>query len=42
MTNKAKLVNLCPVFISKDVKRTVQFYVNNLGFKYARTLRQDR
>ncbi len=34
-TNKAKLVNLCPVFISKDVKRTVQFYVNKLGFKYA-------
>ncbi len=35
MTDKAKFVNLCPVFISKDVKNTVKFYVEKLGFKYA-------
>jgi catechol 2,3-dioxygenase-like lactoylglutathione lyase family enzyme len=32
---KVKLVNICPVFISPDVKRTVEFYTEKLGFKYA-------
>ena len=27
-----KLVNACPVFISDDVRRTVEFYVEKLGF----------
>lgn len=35
MKDKAKLVNLCPVFVSEDVKKTVKFYVEQLGFKYA-------
>ncbi|MTI60253.1 MAG: glyoxalase [Firmicutes bacterium] len=35
MTDQAKLVNLCPVFISQDVKKTVKFYVEQLGFTYA-------
>ena len=33
--NKVKLTNVCPVFISEDVKRTVDFYVEKLGFKFA-------
>lgn len=33
--NKAKLTNVCPVFISEDVKKTVDFYVEKLGFKFA-------
>ncbi|MBL4937025.1 VOC family protein [Clostridium sp. YIM B02515] len=32
---KVKLTNVCPVFISKDVKKTVEFYVEKLGFKFA-------
>lgn len=32
---KVKLVNLCPVFLSNDVKKTVEYYVEKLGFKYA-------
>ena len=35
MTNHVKLTNICPVFISEDVKRTTEYYVNALGFKYA-------
>lgn len=35
MEDKVKLVNLCPVFVSEDVKKTVKFYVEQLGFKYA-------
>ena len=31
----AKFINLCPVFLSKDVRKTVQFYVEKLGFKSA-------
>lgn len=34
--NEVKLVNVCPVFISQDVKRTVKFYVEELGFKSAK------
>lgn len=33
--NKVKLTNVCPVFISEDVKKTVAFYVEKLGFKFA-------
>lgn len=32
---KVKLTNVCPVFISEDVKKTVDFYVDKLGFKFA-------
>jgi len=32
---KVKLTNVCPVFISEDVKKTVEFYVEKLGFKFA-------
>lgn len=32
---QTKLVNICPVFISQDVKKTVKFYTEKLGFKYA-------
>jgi len=35
MTKKAKLTNICPVFLSDDVKRTTEYYVHELGFKYA-------
>lgn len=27
--------NICPIFLSNDVKRTVRYYVETLGFKYA-------
>lgn len=33
--NKVRLTNVCPVFISKDVKKTVDFYVEKRGFKFA-------
>jgi catechol 2,3-dioxygenase-like lactoylglutathione lyase family enzyme len=36
MNAKAKLVNLCPVFVSEDIKKTVKFYVEEMGFKYAK------
>jgi len=32
---KVKLTNVCPVFISEDVQRTVAFYTEKLGFKYS-------
>ncbi len=36
MTQSAtKFINLCPVFLSTDVRRTVVFYVEKLGFKSA-------
>ncbi len=35
MTNPVKLTNICPVFVSENVKRTTEYYVNVLGFKYA-------
>lgn len=34
--SEVKLTNLCPVFVSKDVRKTVEFYVEKLGFKYAK------
>jgi catechol 2,3-dioxygenase-like lactoylglutathione lyase family enzyme len=35
MTTGVKLTNICPVFVSDDVKRTTDYYVDALGFKYA-------
>ena len=35
-TEESKFVNLCPVFVSPDIRRTVQFYVEKLGFQPAR------
>ena len=34
--NGSRLVNLCPVFLTSDIKRTVQFYTEKLGFRSAR------
>jgi catechol 2,3-dioxygenase-like lactoylglutathione lyase family enzyme len=31
-----RFTNVCPVFPSSDVKRTVDFYVTKLGFKFAK------
>ncbi|NLO39892.1 MAG: glyoxalase [Ruminiclostridium sp.] len=31
-----KLVNVCPVLLSEDIVRTVDFYVEKLGFQYAK------
>jgi catechol 2,3-dioxygenase-like lactoylglutathione lyase family enzyme len=36
MNNRAKLANICPVFLTDDVVRTTDYYVNKLGFKYAK------
>jgi len=33
---ESRFVNLCPVFISTDVQKTVEFYTQKLGFKAAR------
>jgi len=35
-TEGSKFVNLCPVFLSLNIKRTVQFYTEKLGFKSAK------
>jgi catechol 2,3-dioxygenase-like lactoylglutathione lyase family enzyme len=32
----ARLVSLCPVFISPDIEKTVAFYTEKLGFKSAK------
>lgn len=32
---KVKLTNVCPVFTTEDVRKTVNFYVEKLGFKFA-------
>ena len=41
-----KLTNICPVLISEDIVKTVNFYVEKLGFKYAKhylkILRKDK
>lgn len=34
--NNIKLTNVCPVLVSEDIVKTVQFYVEKLGFKYAK------
>lgn len=31
-----KLTNVCPVLISEDIVKTVSYYVEKLGFKYAK------
>jgi len=31
-----KLKSICPVFLTDDVVKTTDFYVNKLGFKYAK------
>lgn len=31
-----KLTNVCPILISEDIAKTVNFYVEKLGFKYAK------
>lgn len=31
-----KLTNVCPVLVSEDIVKTVNFYVEKLGFKYAK------
>jgi len=36
MTGTARLVNICPVFLTDNVEKTTDFYVNKLGFKYAK------
>lgn len=36
MGKKDQLVNLCPVFVSNDVKRTVKYYTEKLGFASAK------
>jgi catechol 2,3-dioxygenase-like lactoylglutathione lyase family enzyme len=35
-TEGSRLVNLCPVFACPDLKRTVKFYTEKLGFRSAR------
>ncbi len=35
VTAKVKLTNVCPVFVSEDVQRTTDYYVDVLGFRYA-------
>lgn len=30
-----KLTNVCPILVSEDIVKTVRFYVEKLGFKYA-------
>ena len=32
----SRFVSLCPVFISQDIKKTVEFYTEKLGFKSAK------
>jgi catechol 2,3-dioxygenase-like lactoylglutathione lyase family enzyme len=31
-----KFTNVCPVLVSEDIVKTVDFYVEKLGFKYAK------
>ena len=31
-----RFANICPIFPSRDVKETVRYYVEKLGFKYAK------
>ncbi|MTI71568.1 MAG: glyoxalase [Firmicutes bacterium] len=33
---EVKLANACPILISEDVKKTVKYYVEKLGFTYAK------
>lgn len=36
-----KLVNICPIFISEDVEKTLNYYRDKLGFKYAAHLDKE-
>ncbi len=36
MESTWKLVNVCPVLVCNDVQRTTDFYVQTLGFNYAK------
>jgi len=36
MNSRVNLVNICPVFLSDDVNKTTGYYVEKLGFKYAK------
>jgi RimJ/RimL family protein N-acetyltransferase/uncharacterized glyoxalase superfamily protein PhnB len=36
MSNKVKLVNICPVFLAGNVEKTTAYYVDTLGFSYAK------
>jgi catechol 2,3-dioxygenase-like lactoylglutathione lyase family enzyme len=36
MTGRVKSVNICPMFLTGDVVRTTNYYVNKLGFKYVK------
>lgn len=29
-------MNLCPVFVSNDIRKTVKYYVEELGFEFAK------
>lgn len=33
---QVKLTNICPVLVSENILETVNFYVDKLGFKYAK------
>lgn len=35
MSNKITLSHICPIFLSPNVRETVKYYVDVLGFKYA-------
>lgn len=35
-TEGSRFVNLCPVFVCQDLRRTVKFYTEKLGFQAAR------
>jgi len=36
MNKRVRLTNICPVFLTDDVVKTTEYYVNILGFKYAK------
>jgi predicted lactoylglutathione lyase len=36
MNKIVKFTNVCPVFLVEDITRTTEYYVNILGFKYAK------
>lgn len=35
MDKKVTLTNICPIFLAPDVQKTVKYYIEVLGFKYA-------
>lgn len=36
MSNSVKFTNICPIFISENIQATVEFYVDRLGFRFAK------